>query len=103
MKAQSTNKMISILRALTLIDLYKQTKRNREIARKYFICNAGLLIAGVTGIILWLIMVIVSKSIGEIVYWQLGFTMDVVIVWAGTHFVLDALYLPSERKRRNID
>jgi len=102
-KIQSTNKMISILRALTLVDLYKQTKRNHEIAKKYFICNVGLLIAGLIGLTLWLIMIMISASIGEIVFWQLGFFQGVVLVWASAHFVLDAFYSPSERKRRNID
>ena len=101
--SQSTNKMIFILRSLTLVDLYKQAKRNREIAQKYFLCNAGLLISIVIALVLWLIMIVIGASIREIVLWQLGFMLVVVIIWASVHFALDALHSPSERKRRNID
>lgn len=101
-KAQTTNKMISMWRSLTLIELYMQAKRNRKIALKYFFCNAGLLISILISLTLWLIMITTSASIREIVFWQLGFTEVVVIIWASAHFILDALYSPSERKRRAI-
>lgn len=102
-KAQSTSKIFFLLRSLSLVDLYKRATRNRKIAKKYFLCNVGLLISIVLSLILWLIMIVTSASVKVIVLWQLGFMQVVVITWAGVHFVLDALYSPSERKRRNID
>ena len=102
-KQNTTNKMIIALRALKLIDLYKKAKVNQNIVKKYFICHCCLLISCIIAIILFLIMVITNKSIGQIIQGQLGFTVAVVLVSSAVHFVMNAQYSPSERKRRGIE
>lgn len=79
--------------------LCKNAKRNRKVIWLYFGMNAFLIICAVISFVLWVVMH-VSSSWHEIVKTQVGFLMAAIILHTAAHFVLDLLFLPSERKRR---
>ena len=102
-KHNTTNKIMRLFRELTLIDLYKKAKVNRHAVKQYFFCNCILLVSDVIAIILWASMVITNSPIDQIIRWQAGFIIAVVLGLGGVEFFMDARYSPSERKRRGIE
>ena len=102
-QALSTHNGKAFWENIVLVRLYKNVKINQRIAKKYFICNLCILIADVISVALCFFVIITNRSLNQIVRWQLGYTVAVVLVWGGAHFILDALYSPSERKRRGIE
>ena len=76
---------------------------SKVVKKQYFFCNCILLVSDVIAIILWASMVITNSPIDQIIRWQAGFIIAVVLGLGGVEFFMDARYSPSERKRRGIE